>query len=207
MLIDCPYCRSRVDAKEHGKYSEPRHPEDYYDAPDTRIVLSACPRCSSALVGKQEEHEHPDYGSYWADAERLWPEPKRVVAHSVPDIVRMSLDEADICFRGGAFAACAVMCGRSLEGVCVHFGAGESLATGLKSLLEKNVIDQRLFTWGEELRKARNLGAHATTEKVPIEDARDVLDFAHAITEYVFVLNEKFDRFMKRRSDGAGTPS
>lgn len=75
------------------------------------------------------------------------------------------------------------------------------LAAGLKALLEDETIDKRLYTWGEALRNVRNFGAHATAERVQMEDARDVLDFAHAISEYVFVLNEQFDRFMKRKAE------
>ncbi len=202
MLIECHYCRSRVDAKEHGSHTEERG-LDEYDELDTRIVIGQCPSCSSILVGKQREFDHPEYGSYWSDAERLWPSPKKQIAISVPDIVKLSLEEADICFNAGAFAACAVMCGRALEGICVHFKTKKTLAAGLKDLLDNDVIDKRLFTWGEELRKVRNLGAHATTERVSNQDASDVLDFAHAITEYVFVLNEKFARFMKRKSDAS----
>jgi hypothetical protein len=56
----------------------------------------------------------------------------------------------------------------------------------------------RLFEWGNALRKHRNLGAHATTERVSRDDARDLLDFSIAICEYVFVLNEKFQRFVER---------
>jgi hypothetical protein len=92
------------------------------------------------------------------------------------------------------------MCGRALEGVCVHFKTKNTiLYAGLKELRDTKVIDERLFTWGDELRKVRNLGAHASTEKVPKDDAKDVLNFLHAICDYVFVLSRRFDSFMKRR--------
>ena len=38
-----------------------------------------------------------------------------------------------------------------------------------------------------------------TEEKITIQDAKDLLDFAQAICDYVFVLNAKFDRFMERK--------
>ena len=92
------------------------------------------------------------------------------------------------------------MCGRAIEGICVHHKTkGKTLNNGLKDLLDKEIIDKRLYNWGDELRKLRNLGAHATGEKVPQQDASDVLIFAHAITEYVFVLTEQFREFMSRR--------
>lgn len=199
MLIECPRCRSRVDAKVEGECTLPKSPEDY-DQFDTKVAIGKCSSCGDVLIGLQEEHEHPEYGSYWADAERVWPQPKRAISRSVPDIVKSSLDEADRCFSAGAFTACAVMCGRAIEGVCVHHKTkAKTLHSGLKELLDKEVIDKRLFLWGDELRKLRNLGAHATGEKVAHQDASDVLAFAHAITEYIFVLTKQFQEFMSRR--------
>jgi hypothetical protein len=74
-----------------------------------------------------------------------------------------------------------------------------SIASGLKKLKDDGVIDNRLYEWGEALRKHRNLGAHATTVKVSKEDARDLLDFSIAICEYIFVLNAKSQRFQERQ--------
>jgi len=202
MLIECPHCRSRVDAEELGRCSEPCGSEEDWGEVETRVVIGKCSSCQRPLVGLQKEFEHPDYGPYLSETERIWPFPRKAIARSVPDIVKVSLKEADTCFHAGAFAACAVMCGRAIEGACVHFKTKKkTLAAGLKELVDKEIIDKKLFSWGDELRKVRNLGAHATAERVSNEDARDVLDFAHAITNYVFVLNEQFDRFMKRKAE------
>lgn len=198
VIIECPLCNSRVAPADCECKLEPADPDDPYE-PRSRVVIGCCPRCKRVLVGRQGECSGPLGESYWSDADRLWPMPRRTISPSVPQIVRLSLNEADICFGASAYAACAVMCGRALEGICVHFKVKRTLAAGLKDLLDQDIIDRRLFNWGDELRKVRNLGAHATTESVSKQDARDVLDFVHAITEYVFVLNEQFDRFMKRR--------
>ncbi|WP_353055935.1 DUF4145 domain-containing protein [Alcaligenes faecalis] len=105
-----------------------------------------------------------------------------------------------MCFKARAYSACAVMCGRAIEGVCKnHDAKTRTLAAGLKKLKEDGVIDSRLFSWGEALRENRNLGAHATTEKVSKDDAQDLLDFSIAICDYVFVLNEKWERFQNRK--------
>jgi hypothetical protein len=93
------------------------------------------------------------------------------------------------------------MSGRTLEGVCKHHSAkSTNLSAGLRELKDKGVIDNRLFKWGEELRKHRNIGAHASNEKISKADAKDLLDFVSAICEYVFVLTEKFNKFMERKS-------
>jgi len=159
-------------------------------------------RSGNILAGLEHEVEHPDEGgTVWTRAERVWPEPKKVVSRKVPPIVQDSLQEADLCFSARAFTACAVMCGRAIEGICVQQGMKKkkTFQLGLRALLDSEVIDQRLFAWGEELRKLRNLGAHATGATVEREDAVDVLAFAHAITDYVYVLTAQFNDFMERR--------
>jgi hypothetical protein len=73
------------------------------------------------------------------------------------------------------------------------------IQNGLKELKELGVIDGRIYEWGEELRKSRNIGAHATDEKITPEDARDMLDFTIAIGDYVYVLSDKYEKFKSRQ--------
>ncbi len=96
------------------------------------------------------------------------------------------------------------MCGRSLEGICRHYETKSNyLVGGIKELLDSEVIEKRLFAWSEALRKLRNLGAHANDQAVSKKDARDLLEFANAIAEYVFVLSERFKAFMERQKKAA----
>jgi hypothetical protein len=186
-----------VQAEVEGEALDHGEPEE----PVVKVAVGKCPSCKSVLVGLLELIDYAEQGSPWSDADRLWPQPKRAISTSVPSIVKGSLEEADRCFSAGAFTACAVMCGRAIEGICVHHKTkSKTLNPGLKELLDREIIDQRLFTWGEELRKLRNLGAHANDEKVLYRDAHDVLAFAHAMSEYVFVLSEQFQQFMARRN-------
>ena len=109
--------------------------------------------------------------------------------------------EARKCFGAQAYSACAVMCGKAIEVICAEYGTkSKNLAGGLKELKEKGVIDQRLLSWGEALREQRNMGAHAGGGFVSRQDARDVLDFAIAICEYVFVLAQKYEAFQERQA-------
>jgi hypothetical protein len=85
----------------------------------------------------------------------------------------------------------------------VHFDTKtRTLAGGLAELRDKGIIDSRLFEWGDQLRKVRNLGAHATEQSIGREDAKDVLDFTNAICDHVFVLASRFQRFVKRKESG-----
>ncbi|KVM84021.1 hypothetical protein WK68_07445 [Burkholderia ubonensis] len=196
MITECPYCESRVDCEEKG------HVDLDFEQTGVpaRAVLLQCKVCKNPLFGIAEVIQTGPNNWDWHSAERRWPAPDNEIDWSIPEIARNSLVEATICFSAKAYSACAVMCGRTIEGVCKHHDPKtRTLAAGLKKLKQDGVIDERIFGWSEALREHRNLGAHATTEKVERDDARDLLDFAIAICEYVFILNEKFARFQQRQ--------
>lgn len=196
MITECPHCDSRVDCDEKGSVGLDEGPSG---AP-AKAVLLQCKVCNSPLFGWTELIQVSRDQCDWERVTRLWPAPDDEVDGQIPAIARLSLVEAKICFKARAYSACAVMCGRTLEGVCKdHDASVKYLADGLTRLKADGVIDSRLFEWGEALRKHRNLGAHATTESVTRSDARDLLDFSIAICEYVFVLNDKFRRFQERQ--------
>lgn len=197
MIIECPHCDSKVEVVEKG----------YVDlglevaGVPSKISLVECKICQSPLLGFAELVQVSQDDWEWGNLERFWPSPDDQPDFEIPEIARVSLVEAQICFKAKAYSACAVMCGRAIEGVCKHHNAKtRTLSAGLKDLKDKEIIDGRLYEWGEALRSARNLGAHASTEKVEKDDARDLLDFSTAICEYVFVLNAKFERFKARQA-------
>lgn len=198
MIIDCPHCNSKVEAEEKGNVDL----EPNYAGVPSKFSLVECKVCHRPLLGFTElvQTSHDEWG--WGNLQRHWPSPGGEINREIPEIARVSLIEAQVCFRAKAYSACAVMCGRAIEGVCKHHSSKtKTLASGLKNLRDKSIIDGRLFEWGEALRTARNLGAHASTEKVAREDAQDLLDFSTAICEYVFVLNTKFERFKARQKN------
>jgi hypothetical protein len=202
MIIECPYCESKVDGISKGEHESYDPNEDPFPF---KAVLVQCPVCNNALLGYSELIQVGPDRHEWSTLDRLWPKQERDVNWDIPEIARNSLIEARICYKAKAYSACAVMSGRTLEGVCKHHSAkSRNLATGLKELKQKGIIDDRLFKWGEELRKHRNIGAHASDEKISKEDAKDLLDFVNAICEYVFVLTGKFNKFMKRKSKAGG---
>jgi hypothetical protein len=197
VIIECSYCEARVDGRLIAQHTDAYNPEE--DPGEFLVSLLECPNCKNSLVAGQLSQYHDDK-QYWDVPDRMWPSPQQYFSHSIPGIVRTSLEEANTCFKARAYSACAVMCGRSLEGICRHYGTkSQYLGGGLKELRERSIIDGRLLQWAEELQKSRNIGAHASEEKVLIHDARDLLDFTNAICEYIFVLSAKFDRFMQRK--------
>jgi hypothetical protein len=199
MIIECPYCESKVDGEVIGEHAEKYDPEKGLPF---KAVLLKCPVCASALLGGSEHVQTGPESHDWSDLFRLWPQQESHIHWEIPAIARNSLVEGRVCYKAKAYFACAVMSGRTLEGVCKHHKTtSKDLYRGLKELKDNGIIDDRLYQWSEVLRKHRNIGAHATEDKMPKEDAKDLLDFAQAICDYVFVLNAKFNRFMKRKDD------
>jgi hypothetical protein len=201
MIIECPYCESKVDGEVKGE-QESYDPEE--EGLPFKVVLLKCPVCKNALLGGSDlVLNGPDTSPEWSNLNRLWPQQETYINWEIPAIARNSLVEARSCFKARAYSACAVMSGRTLEGVCLHHSTkSKTLDHGLKELKDSGIIDDRLYQWSEELRKQRNIGAHATEEKISKDDAKDLLDFAQAICDYVFVLNARFNRFMERKNKG-----
>ena len=196
-LIGCPNCETKVNAIELGQRE--------YGATDDHdpftIHFLECPVCHVTMVARSEPEQIAP--GLWEESPllRLWPKPRRILDPAIPTSVRRSIEEAQKCFDAQAYAACAVMCGRSLEALCQHCGAKEwQLARGLKEMKERGIIDGRLLDWGEALRDRRNIGAHATGEDISRDDASDLLDFTIAICEYVYVLTEKYELFQRRET-------
>jgi len=198
MLIECPHCDARVHGKVLGEKSYfPSSAEDEFDP--HKYIFIQCPSCHSPLLGcsmLESSGLNPD----WESPERVWPSPIRGYEPSVPSLVSKSLEEAQRCFQASAYLACAVMCGRAIEAICTEKTGKSNLASGLKQMREDNAIDQRLYNWGEALRKERNVGAHANHASGNRQDAKDLLDFAWAFVDYVFVLSEKFDAYERRKN-------
>jgi len=195
MIVECYQCEARVDGKlvgTHVAYDGNEDPAPFH------TYLLECPQCKNTLLGGRYDFEGDD------EITRLWPLPTKYFSPEIPREIRNSLEEATKCFKAGAYNATTVMAGRALEGICRHFGSAKSnLGAGIKELLAKGVIDQRLGTWAAELQRARNLSAHASGERVLKQDADDLLQFLNAICEYVFVLTSRFEQFMERKRKAA----
>ena len=100
------------------------------------------------------------------------------------------------------------MCRRAVEGLCREFQAGcRRLEAGLKELKNREIIDGTLLQWADAVRLYGNIGAHPDPTSISKQDAEDLLDFAWAICEYVFVLGEKFRKFKARTNPGGPTAS
>lgn len=192
IVIDCPHCAVRVKA-EAKTWVGNGEEEAYF--------LVECPSCHNALFGSSVaiQNEFNNWG--WDTAERLWPTPSVAeVGPAIPDAARRDIKDAQKCLSHGIYSAAAVLCGRALERLIKEKAGANMIAKGLAELKAKGVIDERLFSWAEALRKERNIGAHASDEDTTKENAQDIIDFTIAIFDYVYTLSEKYEKYVARKA-------
>jgi hypothetical protein len=123
------------------------------------------------------------------------------------------LVEADRALQANANIAACVMFGRALEAVCRDVLEAKDveeeapskrpkrklmLGDGIKKLREKQVIDDRLYDWSQQLHAFRNLAAHPEDISISREDAADLQTFVYAIVEYIYDLADRYNDFKMR---------
>jgi uncharacterized protein YutE (UPF0331/DUF86 family) len=72
------------------------------------------------------------------------------------------------------------------------------LGKGIKELKDRNIIDQRLYDWSQQLQAFRNIAAHPDETEISREDAEDLQSFVYAIVEYIYDLADRYDEFKDR---------
>ncbi len=93
------------------------------------------------------------------------------------------------------------MCRKTLEGIVDEKKiVAKNLAAALKEMKENGIIENRLYEWADILRITGNEAAHEVNVHLSQQDARDILEFTHALLEYIFTFQEKFNQFQNRQS-------
>jgi hypothetical protein len=190
MLIECKYCEATVDGKVQASY-ESHSRED----PPIKYSFLRCPKCSAPLIAWQE-----NYGNGWDEPSRMFPPQDKEVNPALPEPIRNAYREVLSCLKGKSYTATAIMCRKTLEGICsVHGIEAKNLSEGLKQMKIKGIIEDRLFEWAEALRISGNEAAHDVKITISSQDAKDIVAFTDALLEYVFTFRDKFNEFTKRR--------
>jgi hypothetical protein len=216
-IVECPYCKAKVGAIEEGR-AEQKGMDDGGSPFADAIIVGKCPGCNCLIAGFSEQIEFEDINSEydrWSDAVRIYPKPaKSFPSTRMPKALRDSLIEADRAIQANANMAACVMFGRALEALCRdHLQDKAStdpsqkkktimLGQGIKQLREKNIIDDRLYDWSQQLQAFRNLAAHPDDDFAPSrQDTEDLQAFVYAITEYVYDLTDRYNEFKKRMAE------
>lgn len=185
MILECKTCEALVNAEPVATY-------ELGDEFSTTYSLLRCPKCKGPFL----TDEDAIFG-----LSCLYPRPDTRVNPNLPAPLKAAYEEAASCFKSKAYTATAIMCRKTLEGICVEHGAtGRTLVASLKELKEKGVIENRLYEWADALRISGNEAAHDVNVTISAEDAKDIIEFTNALLEYVFTFRDKFEEFKTRRA-------
>jgi hypothetical protein len=190
MIVECKKCEALVNAESVCSYNSK---EKFFGS---TYKFLKCPKCSRPILVEEDA-----FGS-----SRLYPPQDYSLNPSLPEPLRAAYSEAFACFKAKAYTATALMCRKTLEGICAEHGAkGHNLVSSLKELKDKGIIENRLYEWADALRISGNEAAHDVAVRISAEDAKDILEFTNALLEYVFTFRDKFEEFKKRRAMKAST--
>jgi len=139
-------------------------------------------------------------GDKWGTPFVMFPQTDARVNPDAPTEIRAAFEEACTCYRTQAFTASAIMCRKTLEGVCAVHGIEErNLSASIRKMKDVGLIDERLFEWSDALRVVGNEAAHGVGVQITQADAKDTLEFTNAILDYMFSYRDRFEQFQKRR--------
>lgn len=128
------------------------------------------------------------------DAAYIYPSTKQ--AHEdIPVIARTFLQQAYETLH--APDAAAVMAGSAVDAMLKHHNCTEgSLYARIDQALKDNLLTKGMADWAHEVRLGSNRPRHADAERphVTHDEARQSVDFAEALANFLFVLTAKIDR-------------
>jgi DNA-directed RNA polymerase subunit RPC12/RpoP len=126
-----------------------------------------------------------------------------IIDKSIPPQVAIDYKEALLCFSIKAPKATVAMCRRALQSSVINEGAGgDKLVEQIDDLHKQGKITEKLKEWAHEIRLTGNLGAHPDKDglvDVTMEDAEQILKFAEAYFNYVYVMPKQVEDFRKKK--------
>ncbi|OUS76293.1 hypothetical protein B1748_13615 [Paenibacillus sp. MY03] len=198
IIAYCSKCQDKKLFSIHGEYL---YKGTKKNENDKEYALVSCTNCNNPSLYYREDF----FGlgtEIWDYDMCVFPKDERILTYDVPIIVKESYEEALKCEKAKAAIATVVMVRRALEAVCKDFVPGtKTVFDGLKQMKENGFISDDLLDWSEELRFLGNKGAHATEEKITINEAHDSLDFLQSIMEILYHLRPRFKDLKARREN------
>ncbi|MBX8811193.1 DUF4145 domain-containing protein [Ochrobactrum sp. MR34] len=158
----------------------------------------ACSTCGSVVSAKGEESVNFD-GYNVTD---LFPQAKK--AHEdIPALARTFLQQAFDTLH--APDAAAVMAGSSVDAMLKEHGyIKDSLYSRIDKALEDNLLTKGMAEWAHSVRLGSNRPRHADKDKptVSADEAKQSVDFAEALGNFLFVLTAKINRGIEEANKG-----
>jgi hypothetical protein len=197
VVVPCPKCGMQ-SGDVRGAYRT--FDADSHDHSGWYYALAECPGCEHPFLTRHNWcWVGGDVNFAMDDLRVLYPSSGEF-DESVPQVIAESFAGTVKTAQAGVPMATAMMCRRTLECICIHFGA-TSFNLGDKMRELKTKIDPKLHEWADQvLRELGNDAAHIKGD-IDAEDAQDAVEFTRALIHYLFVLEESYRDFKTRREE------
>jgi hypothetical protein len=134
--------------------------------------------------------------------------PDAKIAHEdIPEPARSFLQQAFETLR--APDAAAVMAGSAIDAMLKKYGLIEgSLYARIDEALQKNLLTEGMAKWAHSVRLGSNRPRHADEKRphVSPDEAKQSVEFAEALGNFLFVLTARIDRGIKAAEQAEKRP-
>lgn len=202
----CPHCGERV------VFSLTGHSDD-----KSRLAIlasGACPGCTKKVhffsfrseASPQDDDNNPEAIYSYPPAKNHYPYPE--LAADIPDGLNRSLVSTVEAFNSQNYAATAVCCRRTLEGIFKYLlpeeKRGIKLHRAIVEVQEHTDLAAPLSSLSHAIREGGNLGAHFDMEKEPsAEMAKQMVDLVVYLISFLYVLPEEIQALEASLGDDA----
>jgi hypothetical protein len=160
-----------------------------------------CASCGSIVVAKG------DHAGAEFIIDEIFPRPKS--AHEdVPEPARTFLQQAYDTLH--APDAAAVMAGSAVDAMLKAQGLVDgSVYQRIDQALAKNILTEGMAKWAHTVRLGANRPRHSDEKKPHVmpDEARQSVDFAEALGNFLFVLSARVNRGLKKAGADKGPPA
>lgn len=172
--------RKNVQLEAYTRAPSPREPGVNY-------AILECQACSKFFIAKGTKY--PDEG--WS---AVYPIPHTPVDAEIPRLIRVDLEEAELCFAVRAYKACVQICATVVDATWK-----DQQVTSLKELEERGSISNREFKQADQVRRWGNVLKHVPIlEPVETEEAEQLLGYVREILHSIYVKDKKFKDLASR---------
>ena len=206
----CPYCKKLVHfswchaGKGYEHHDISTYLGEYYIKNKAGIwAMAECPSCGNLVLIKMKG-DPSIYNMNILDFVEIIP---ALLPNPTDDRIKreikIDIDEAKICFSVKAYRACAIMCRRALQTICIDNGANpnKNLDYQIEELFENGTITKKIADWATSVRWVGNDAAHPKNEEVTTDDADRILKLTEQIADNLYVtdaLSKEVDKTHKK---------
>lgn len=195
----CPTCNSVVETATIYSYTSENTVNEDLSGYVTEVLLSKCLKCQNPFL-KEKNFQIVGGDDFLTSELQFFPNTENEAIKNCPEIVFNPYKEALKCYRAHAYDACVIMCRKGIEAICIDKGETKgTLATKLKNLNSKGILENTLYSWANELRLIGNDGAHSHDQIVNQQNAKEAIDFFDAFITYLYHLVNQYEELIKRR--------